>query len=607
MKLAFSTANTAFNYKYLLSRLFPYLKPHLFRIFIAFSLAIPLGLLDGATAFALKPYIDVVVNGNTMVVRGFELTRDLLANFIPFLIVAFATLQGVLRYLNSYLSDWLSNKISNSVKIDLFKKLIKMDSKFFDENSSGLVLTRFLGDPDTASRTIVDSIKNLITCATEAIGLIAVLLWTSWKLAFVGVVVLTVAFLPMALLRKRIKKVSNESAVLGGGITTNFNETYHGNKIMTGYGLQEKLFHKFEKQIRKSFDLTMSLSKRAGWMSPIMYCIASVGIAIVMFFGNHLIITGEMTTGSFASFITSLLLLYKPVKGLGGTLTGLQGVFVAASRVFELFDLVPEIKDKENAIELKGINDKIEFKNVNFEYVENVPVLKNINFEVKKFETVALVGNSGGGKSTIVNLLPRFYDVKSGSIQIDGVDIRDFTLSSLRQNISEVFQDNFLFSGTIKDNILMGKFDATDDEIQNALKLAHLDEFLEHLENGIDTVIGERGASLSGGQRQRVAIARAILKNAPIIVLDEATSALDNKSEAIVQKALENLMQNRTVFVIAHRLSTIKNADRIMVVNDGELAEVGSHEELMQIPNGQYKALYDMQFRSEDKEALQEV
>src|SRR5699024_6905728 len=187
------------------------------------------------------------------------------------------------------------------------------------------------------------------------------------------------------------------------------------------------------------------------------------------------------------------------------------------------------------------------------------------------------------------------------------VDIRDFTLSSLRQNISEVFQDNFLFSGTIKDNILMGKFDATDDEIQNAVKLAHLDEFLEHLENGIDTVIGERGASLSGGQRQRVAIARAILKNAPIIVLDEATSALDNKSEAIVQKALENLMQNRTVFVIAHRLSTIKNADRIMVVNDGELAEVGSHEELMQIPNGQYKALYDMQFRSEDKEALQEV
>ncbi len=601
MKLAFSKADTAFNYKYLLSRLFPYIRPFLGRIFIAFALAIPLGLLDGATAFALKPYIDVVVNGNPMIIRGFELTRDFLAAIIPFLIVAFATVQGVLRYLNSYLSDWISNKISNSVKIDLFKKLIKMDSKFFDENSSGLILTRFLGDPDTASKTIVNSVKNLITFATEAIGLIAVLLWTSWKLAFVGVVVLAVAFLPLALLRKRIRQVSNDSAVLGGGITTNFNETYHGNKIMTGYGLQDKLFHKFEKQIRKSFQLPMSLSTRAGWMSPIMYCIASVGIAIVMFFGNHLIISGEMTTGSFASFITSLLLLYKPVKGLGSTLTGMQGVFVAASRVFELFDLIPEIKDKENATELKEIKNSIKFENVNFEYSDNVPVLKNINLEVKKFETVALVGNSGGGKSTIVNLIPRFYDIKSGSIKIDGTDIRDFTLSSLRQNISEVFQDNFLFSGTIRDNILMGDFNASEEEIDNAIKLAHLDEFIEHLDKGLDTVIGERGTSLSGGQKQRVAIARAILKNAPIIILDEATSALDNKSEAIVQKALENLMKNKTVFVIAHRLSTIKDADRIVVVNNGELVEAGSHDELMQIENGQYKALYDMQFRNSDE------
>ena len=603
MKLALTSANTAFNYKYLLIRLFPYIRPLLFRIIIAFSLAIPLGLLDGATAFALKPYIDVVVNGNPMVVKGFELTRDLLANLIPFLIVAFAALQGVLRYLNAYLSDWISTKISNSVKLDLFKKLIKMDSKFFDENSSGLVITRFLSDPDIASRTVVESLKQIITCATEAIGLIAVLLWASWELAFVGVVVLTLAFLPMALLRKKIKEVSNKAMVLGGGITTNFNETYHGNKIMTGYSLQEKLYNKFAAQIRKSFDLAMSLTKRVGWASPIMYIIASFGIAIVMFYGNTLIADGKLTTGSFASFVTSLLLLYKPVKSLGNTLTGLQGVFVAASRVFELFDLVPEITTKENAVELKEINDKIEFKNVCFEYNDGNPVLNNINFEVSKYETIAFVGNSGGGKSTIVNLIPRFYDVKSGQVTIDGIDIRDFTLDSLRLNIAEVFQDNFLFSGTIKDNILMGKFDATEDEIKNAVKLAHLDEFVEHLENGLDTEIGERGTSLSGGQRQRVAIARAILKNAPIIILDEATSALDNKSEAIVQHALENLMQNKTVFVIAHRLSTIKNADRIMVINDGCLVEQGTHEDLMQIENGQYKALYEMQYRN--KEELQ--
>ena len=600
MKLATSTAKTAFDYKYLLTRLFPYLKPFLGRIFLAFFIAIPLGLLDGAMTLALKPYIDVVVNGNPMVIKGFELTRDLLANLIPFLIVGFAVVQGLLRYLNTYLSDWISNNISNLVKKDLFKKLVKLDSKFFDDNSSGLVLQRFLSDPDTASRTIVESMKNIITYATESLGLIGVLLWTSWKLALVGVVVLTIAFLPLVLIRKKIKQVSNDVAVLGGGITTNYNETYHGNKIMTGYGLQDKLYSKFEAQIKKQFNLAMSLSKRVGWMSPIMYFIASIGVAIVMFFGNHLIISGEMTTGGFTSFITSLLLLYKPVKALGNTLTNIQTVFVAASRVFELFDLIPEIKEKEEAIELNGINDKIEFKNVWFEYNEDEPVLKDVSFVAKKGETVALVGNSGGGKSTIVNLLPRFYDIKDGSITIDNVDIRDFSLDSLRLNISEVFQDNFLFSGTIKDNILMGNYNATKEEIDTVVKLAHLDEFIETLEDGLDTVIGERGTSLSGGQRQRVAIARAMLKNSPIIILDEATSALDNKSEAIVQKALENLMLDKTVFVIAHRLSTVKNANKIMVINDGRLIEQGTHDELLSIENGQYRALYEMQFKREE-------
>lgn len=598
MKLANTKTDNAFDYAFLSKRIFPYIKPLIPRIALAFILAVPLGLLDGATAFALKPYIDVVVNGNSLMVRGFELTRDLLAALIPWLIVGFAVVQGLLKYINAYLTDWLSNTISNSIKLDLFKKLTTLDSKFFDENSSGLVLGRFLGDPDTASRSVIESIKTLITCATGAMGLIAVLLYNSWKLAFVGVIILCVAFLPVALIRKKIKQVSNESMVLGGGINTNFNETYHGNKIMTGYSLQENLNTKFKKQIRKSFDLTMSLTKRVGWMSPIMYLIASIGVAFVMLFGNHLIISGEMTTGSFASFITSLLLLYKPVKDLGRTLTGLQGVFVAMSRVFELFDLVPDIHNSPDCVELNGIENGIVFENVCFEYEDNNPVLHNIDFDVKKGKTIALVGNSGGGKSTIVNLLPRFYDIKSGSIKIDGVDIRNFSLESLRANISEVFQDNFLFSGTIRENIMMGKPNATDIELETVIKGAHLDEFLHTLEDGLDSVIGERGTTLSGGQRQRIAIARAMIKNAPIIILDEATSALDNKSEAIVQKALENLMRDKTVFVIAHRLSTIKNADTIIVINDGKLAEIGTHEELLQIENGQYKNLYEMQFKT---------
>ena len=605
MKLANTTTDRAFDYGYLLGRIWPYIKPVLFRIIIGFALAIPLGLLDGATAFALKPYIDIVINGNTFVYKGFEITRDFLAALIPWIIIMLAVVQGLLKYINSYLTDWISLKISNSVKEDLFKKLVYLDSKFYDENTSGLVISRFLSDPETASRSIVDSIKTLITAFTSSLGLIAVLLYNSWKLALVGVIVLVCAFLPMTLIRKRVKKVSNASMVVGSGMTTNINETYHGNKIISGYCLQEDIYSKFKAQVRELFGLSMSLTKRTGWLSPIMYFIASIGVAIVMVVGNHLVITGEMSTGSLASFITSLLLLYKPIKTLGSTLTNMQTIFVAMSRVFELFDLKPEITNKENAKELEKVENGITFENVFFEYEKDKPVLKNISLKVKKGEILALVGNSGGGKSTIVNLIPRFYDITSGSIKIDGEDIRNFTLNSLRSHISEVFQDNFLFSGTIRDNILMGKKNATDEEIKKAVQAAHLDEFISTLENGIDTIIGERGTSLSGGQRQRVAIARAMIKDAPILILDEATSALDNKSEAIVQKALENLIAGRTVFVIAHRLSTIKNADKIAVINEGQLVEMGSHHELMQIENGQYKYLYEMQFAKEDLEPAQ--
>lgn len=596
MKLDVIATDKAFDYGYLLKRIWPYIRPVMFRIIIGFLLAIPLGLLDGATAFALKPYIDVVINGNTYAYKGFELTRDLLAALIPWVIIIFAVVQGLLKYINSYLTDWISLKISNSVKEDLFKKLVYLDSKFYDENSSGLVISRFLSDPDTASKNIVESIKTLITAFTSSLGLIAVLLYNSWKLAFVGVVVLVCAFIPVSLIRKRVKRVSNASMVVGSGMTTNVNETYHGNKTISGYCLQEDIYSKFKSQIRELFDLSMSLTKRSGWLSPIMYFIASIGVAIVMLVGNHLIITGEMSTGSLASFITSLLLLYKPIKTLGSTLTSMQNIFVSMNRVFELFDLEPEIQNKPDARELESIQNNITFENVYFEYEKNKPVLNGVSFEVKKGEMLALVGNSGGGKSTIVNLIPRFYDIKSGSIKIDGQDIREFTLNSLRAHISEVFQDNFLFSGTIRHNILIGKKDATDEEIRRVICAAHLDEFVDTLEKGIDTEIGERGTTLSGGQKQRVAIARAMIKDAPVLILDEATSALDNKSEAIVQKALENLIKGRTVFVIAHRLSTIKNADKIAVINEGQLVEMGTHHELMQIPNGQYKYLYEMQF-----------
>lgn len=613
MKLKDTVSKDAFRYNYLLQRIYPYLKPVLYRAILGIIIAIPLGLLDGVTAIALKPYLDNVINGNPHstfeMVRSITLwgknigwstltlhTQHFWATLIPPAIIAFAVIQGGLKYANTYLTDWTGMKISNSLKCDLFKKLTSLNSKFYDINSSGLVLTRFLGDPDSASKSIIENVKTFISAFFGIVGLVAVLLYTSWKLAIIGVTVLGIAMLPVAFIRKKVRSVSNSSMVVGGGITTNFNETFSGNKIVAAYNLQNQQNKLFDTQIDEQFNLSMSLTKRVGWLSPIMYFVASCGVALVMAYGNHLIISGELTSGAFAAFVTSLLLLYKPVKGLGQTIAGLQGTFVAMGRVFELFDLVPEVKTEPNSIEMRGFDKQIEFKNVNFEYVEGTPVLKNFSLSVPKNQTIALVGNSGGGKSTVVNLIPRFYDVKSGSIEIDGVDLRRFNLNSLRDQISFVFQDNFLFTGTIKDNIMMGKESATEAELQQVIKMAHLDEFIGILEDGIDTEVGERGTTLSGGQRQRVAIARAMIKNAPIIVLDEATSALDNQSEAVVQKALDNLMQNKTVFVIAHRLSTIQNADRIAVINEGELAELGTHDELMKIEDGKYKHLYEMQF-----------
>ena len=606
MKLNMTTAQNSFKYGWLLSRIYPYIKPYLFRIFLGFLIAIPLGLLDGVTAFALKPYMDYVIGGKALEFTVFDqqisISSIQMAYILPVGVILFAAFQGILRYLNGYLSTWTSQRITNDVKFDLFDRLIHMHPQFFDENSSGIIISRYMGDPQTASAGIIEQIKTITTSLFGALGLIAVMLYSSWKLAFIGVFVLCVAFVPVALIRKRIKEASNKNMVIGGNITTNINETYSGNKVMAAYELQDRQNKYFIDQTWIAFNVNMSLYKRAGWMSPIMYLIASFGIATVLGFGTYLINSGEMTAGAFASFVTSLLLLYKPVKTLGNTLTGIQTLFVAMGRVFELFDLEPEIKDCSNPIELKGINSNIEFKNVLFEYLPNQPVLKDLNLTITKNETLAIVGNSGGGKSTLVNLIPRFYDIKSGSITIDGTDIRNFSLKSLRQNISMVFQDNFLYTGTIKENIMMGNPDASDEELQKAIESAHLQDLIKELPDGIDTMLGERGLTLSGGQRQRVAIARAMLRNAPIVILDEATSALDNESEAIVQKAMDNLMQNRTVFIIAHRLSTIKNADRIAVINEGELVELGTHENLINIENGQYKALYEMQFKKQEME-----
>ena len=386
MKLSKTTAENSYKYSWLLSKIYPYIKPVLFRVILGFFVAIPLGLLDGVTAFALKPYMDYVVGQKDLEFalfnHNYTLTWQTFAYIIPFGVIAFALVQGVLRYLNTYLSEWTSQRITNSVKIDLFKTLVQMDIKFFDENSSGIIQSRYLNDPQTAADGLIEKIKTITTSLFGALGLIGVMLYSSWKLAFVGVAVLCVAFVPVLLIRNLIKKTSNENMVVSGNIRTNMNETYSGNKVMTSYQLQRRQIDLFKAQIKESYNISMHLIKRSGWMSPLMYLIASFGIAIVLYYGTSLITSGQITAGSFASFVTSLLLLYKPVKTLGNTMTGIQKIFVAMGRVFELFDIMPDIKEQNNPKEFKELNSKIELKNVSFGYNPEIPVLKNINLTI---------------------------------------------------------------------------------------------------------------------------------------------------------------------------------------------------------------------------------
>ena len=572
-----------------LTTILPYFKPYLFRTLLALLLAIPIGSLDAVIALSLKPYMDIVMLNKQM--------QSPL--YIPFLIIIFTTIQGTLNYLATYMNDWVGGKVTNDLKIDLYKKLMHQSSSFFDKQTSGKVLKGYNNDADKSCSGLLTNIKTCISRLFSSISLIAVLFYNSWMLAIIAVIALTCAMIPLMKMKSTIKGVYNKSEGENAKVLTTYNEAFAGNKIIAAYNLYDLKKSQFNKLVNTVFGLRIKITQHIGWLSPLMHIIVSCGIGAVIGLGSYLIVQGKLTAGQFVSFITALIMLYTPIKGLGNNAKSMTTCLCAIERVVSKLDKKSGIIDKPDAINFPDFKDKITFENINFEYKKDKPVLKNISFEVPKGETIALVGNSGGGKTTIVNLLPRFYKLKKGAIKIDGVSINDIKLNDLRAHIAIVFQDNFLFEGTIRDNILLGKLDATEAELHNAIKNSYLEDFINSLENGLDTQIGERGVLLSGGQKQRIGIARAFLKNAPILILDEATSALDNQAEHIVQQAIDNLMKDRTVFVIAHRLSTIQNANRIAVINQGYLTELGTHEELLKIPNGDYKKLYNMQFNLE--------
>ncbi len=572
------------NYK----KMLPFIKPYWKRALLAILITIPIGMLDAVVAWILKPYMD-----NVLVEKSISSV-----SLFPILVIVFTFFQSALNYSATYLNAWVGAKITNDLKKALFNKLMRHDAAYFDKTNSGTILLRFSGDVDTSCSGLLSNLKMFTTRLFSSIGLICVLIYTSWQLSIVALVFLFGGLYPLSTIRRRIKKLVQDSVIKGASMMTHYNESFQGNRVISSYNLYDMRNKNFENDINAMFKISMKMTQKTGMMSPLMHFIISFGVAGVIYLGSYLIVKGIISSGDFVAFIVSLLMLYSPLKSIGKNLSGVQTSIMAMERMFEILEMEPDVKNSTKPRVMPSISKQITYENVWFEYEKDKPVLKGIDLTIPIGKTVAFVGNSGGGKTTISQLLPRFYNLKEGKIKIDGIDIKRLDLNELRDRISIVFQDNFLFSGTIRQNILMGRPNASVNEVHQAVESACLSDFVASLEKGLDTEIGERGVLLSGGQKQRIAIARAFLKNAPIVILDEATSALDNKSEKVVQQAIDNLMKNRTVLVIAHRLSTVQFADKIVVVNDGRIVEEGSHNELIK-KDGEYASLYKSQFNSE--------
>lgn len=579
-----SNPNTSFWRGY--SQFWPFLKPYAVIAIVGMLLTIPVGALDAVVASFLKPFMDRVMVSQD---KSF-------AYYVPLFIIGFSLAQGIFLYLSAYVNNYVGNRIAMDVKLKLYKKLINMETSFYNANNSGSVIYRFASDPDLATSGLINNIRLFLTKLFSSLSLVVVLVYNSWQLSIVAVGVLFLLFIPMQIVRKRVKQIVNRTVGASAKVMTLYNETSQGNREIKSFNLKSQMVKHFNETMTYLFRLNMKIVRDTNWLAPVMHLITACGVAGVLYFGLHLIMIGEITSGGFVAFLAALIMLYTPIKSIGNNYISVQQALLALDRIYQLLkEHSYENEDDSAKGKLLDIKEEINFKDVRFSYTDEREILKGVNFKVEVGTKVALVGNSGGGKTTVCSLIPRLYEIDSGVISIDGHDITEFSLDSLRSKVAMVFQDNFLFEGTIRQNLMYGRMDATEEEMNHAIKSAYLDDFVYNLPHGLDTLIGERGLLLSGGQKQRLAIARAILKNAPLVILDEATSALDNKSEKVVQKALDKLMEGRTTIVIAHRLSTVMDADKILVINDGHIVEEGTHQELLDL-NGAYAMLYNSQF-----------
>lgn len=575
-------------------RLLEYVKPYTKRIIITFFVMIMTAILNALSFYVIKPVIDkILANPDKQEAMKY-------ITILPLAIIIVYALKGLFMFAQHYLINWTGNRVILDIRYKLYCHITDLSMKFFNNQKIGTLISRITNDVNSLHGALSNVLGNIIGAVLNILGLVIMMFYLNWKLALIAIFVFPIAVYPIVQFGKRMKMAATGLQQKMGDITSVLNESFNGIRIVKAFGMEDYERCRFNSDLWKFFVYDMKAVRAVAMASPIMETIGAIGIAAIVLLAGKAVIEGTLTTGTFFAFVAIITGLYPQAKKLNDMNNTIQVALASAERVFQILDEKPDIIDSPDSIEKKEFIDKIEFKDVCFSYNKGEQVLQSINFKILKGQVFAVIGPSGAGKTTIADLLARFYDVDSGQILIDEIDIKKIKISSLRKLIGIVTQDVILFNDTIKNNIAYGNPEFNEEKIIEAAKTANAHDFIIKQPDGYNTLIGDRGVKLSGGQRQRIAIARAILRNPPVLILDEATSSLDSESEILVQEAINNLMKNRTTFVIAHRLSTIRNADKIIVIEKGIIVEEGIHKDLYN-NNGLYKKIYDMQFKLDEK------
>lgn len=570
-------------------RILSYIKPYMHRLIFAMFCTIMAAAGNLYIPWIIKDMIDEVLadkNGTML-------------NWIAASIIAIFVVRGLFWYGQNYLMSYVGQSVIIDIRAAVLKKLQRLSVSFYDKNKTGTIMSYVTNDVNALQSAMVENTIEMITEGFILIGSVVAMIYLDWRLTLFTVCTFPVVLWFMEFFGKKIRKTGGRIQECTADITSVLQESVASARVIKSFVREDYEVDRFDVENRASFRANMKNAQLMATLTPVVELVAAIGVTMIIWYGGNNVINGTITAGSLVAFLTYAVNISNPIKRLTRVIGNIQKALAAAQRVFMIIDMPEEIAESRDAKQLPEVSGKVEFQNVSFAYDDKGNVITDLSFSVKPGEVIAIVGPSGAGKSTIANLLPRFYDVNKGDIKIDGHSVREVTLDSLREQVGIVPQETMLFNGSVYNNILYGRLDATKEEIEAAAKAANAHDFIMQLTDGYETKLGDRGVNLSGGQRQRIAIARAILKNPRILILDEATSALDTESERVVQEALDRLMVGRTSFVIAHRLSTVKNADKILVLEKGNLVESGTHDELLAL-DGLYAHLYKIQYRNKE-------